>query len=276
MGWFYRRSAKFGPFRLNFSKSGIGVSAGVRGARVSTGPRGTYVNFGRNGVYYRQKVGWESPTTSSPRDVMQSGGSSAQHVPSLPGNLHYPMFPKHGLPRIVTTLGLLTVPALIILMLILAVIGTATRSNNSTNIGSNGNTRIVAQATTSSSVQSSRERGYQAGLSAFRTRDNYVKKLNQQGMKKLAAQLAAKAHEDQEWQTGWIEGYKKAFDSSVARNVSERRTVVDQATPRQSPPTTFQSLPRSQSNGYIRGPRGGCYYLSASGRKVYVDRGLCN
>jgi hypothetical protein len=28
--------------------------------------------------------------------------------------------------------------------------------------------------------------------------------------------------------------------------------------------------------GYIRGPRGGCYYLSGSGRKVYVDRSLCN
>jgi hypothetical protein len=29
-------------------------------------------------------------------------------------------------------------------------------------------------------------------------------------------------------------------------------------------------------NGYIRGPRGGCYYYSGSGRKVYVDRNLCN
>jgi hypothetical protein len=28
--------------------------------------------------------------------------------------------------------------------------------------------------------------------------------------------------------------------------------------------------------GYIRGPRGGCYCLNASGRKVYVDRSLCN
>ncbi len=27
---------------------------------------------------------------------------------------------------------------------------------------------------------------------------------------------------------------------------------------------------------YIRGPRGGCYYLSPSGSKVYVDRDLCN
>jgi hypothetical protein len=32
----------------------------------------------------------------------------------------------------------------------------------------------------------------------------------------------------------------------------------------------------SSSSGYIRGPRGGCYYYSGSGRKVYVDRNLCN
>jgi hypothetical protein len=27
---------------------------------------------------------------------------------------------------------------------------------------------------------------------------------------------------------------------------------------------------------YIRGPRGGCYYVSDSGRKVYVDHSMCN
>lgn len=30
------------------------------------------------------------------------------------------------------------------------------------------------------------------------------------------------------------------------------------------------------SNYYIRGPRGGCYYITGSGRKQYVDRSLCN
>ena len=36
---------------------------------------------------------------------------------------------------------------------------------------------------------------------------------------------------------------------------------------------------RPQSAGgsrYITGPRGGCYYLTASGNKEYVDRSLCN
>jgi uncharacterized protein YraI len=30
------------------------------------------------------------------------------------------------------------------------------------------------------------------------------------------------------------------------------------------------------ARGYHRGPRGGCYTYSASGRKRYVDRSLCN
>jgi hypothetical protein len=56
MGFFFRKSVGFGPFRLNLSKSGIGISTGVRGARISTGSRGTYINVGRHGFYYRQKV----------------------------------------------------------------------------------------------------------------------------------------------------------------------------------------------------------------------------
>ncbi len=56
MGFFFRKSGKFGPLRFNFSKSGVGLSAGVRGARVSTGPRGTFVTVGRNGFYYRQRI----------------------------------------------------------------------------------------------------------------------------------------------------------------------------------------------------------------------------
>lgn len=49
-----------GPFRLNLSKSGIGMSFGVKGARISTGPRGAYINLGSNGFYYRQKIDSQS------------------------------------------------------------------------------------------------------------------------------------------------------------------------------------------------------------------------
>jgi len=32
----------------------------------------------------------------------------------------------------------------------------------------------------------------------------------------------------------------------------------------------------SSAKSYIRGPRGGCYYINSSGGKTYVDRSMCN
>lgn len=46
-----------GPFRFNFSKSGVGVSVGVKGLRIGTGPRGHYIHAGRGGLYYRATLG---------------------------------------------------------------------------------------------------------------------------------------------------------------------------------------------------------------------------
>jgi hypothetical protein len=47
----------------------------------------------------------------------------------------------------------------------------------------------------------------------------------------------------------------------------------------ESEPSLSYTAPRdtkiNRSNGYIRGPRGGCYYLNSSGNKTYVDRSLC-
>lgn len=45
-------------------------------------------------------------------------------------------------------------------------------------------------------------------------------------------------------------------------------------------PTTYQSSATKPASAtqrrYYTGSRGGCYYLSASGKKVYVDRSYCN
>ncbi|HVF46675.1 MAG TPA: nuclear transport factor 2 family protein [Pyrinomonadaceae bacterium] len=35
------------------------------------------------------------------------------------------------------------------------------------------------------------------------------------------------------------------------------------------------SLPPSPSRTYIKGPRGGCYYLNSGGKKIYVDHSNC-
>ena len=66
MGWYFRKSLGLGPLRLNLSKSGIGYSVGVRGARIGVGPRGNYVRLGRGGIYY-QKYFSTSPATHSSR-----------------------------------------------------------------------------------------------------------------------------------------------------------------------------------------------------------------
>ena len=65
MGFYIRKSVKFGPIRFNISKSGIGISSGIPGARISTGPRGTYINMGKNGVYYRKKIDSSIPVRST-------------------------------------------------------------------------------------------------------------------------------------------------------------------------------------------------------------------
>jgi len=60
MPWYFRKSIGFGISRVNFSKSGISYSFGVKGARINTGPRGTYVSFGSHGIYYRKKIATSS------------------------------------------------------------------------------------------------------------------------------------------------------------------------------------------------------------------------
>ena len=56
MGWYLKKAFRLGPIRLNLSKSGIGVSTGVKGFRVGTGPRGPYIHAGRGGIYYRKSL----------------------------------------------------------------------------------------------------------------------------------------------------------------------------------------------------------------------------
>jgi hypothetical protein len=56
MAFFIRKAFKAGPVRFNLSKGGIGVSAGVTGARIGINRRGAYVYGGRHGLYYREQL----------------------------------------------------------------------------------------------------------------------------------------------------------------------------------------------------------------------------
>jgi hypothetical protein len=54
VAFYLRKSFRLGPLRLNLSKRGVGVSAGVTGARIGVDATGReYVHAGRRGLYYR-------------------------------------------------------------------------------------------------------------------------------------------------------------------------------------------------------------------------------
>lgn len=57
MPLYLRDSISFGPFRINLSKSGLGMSVGIKGFRVGAGPRGHYIHAGSKGIYYRKTLG---------------------------------------------------------------------------------------------------------------------------------------------------------------------------------------------------------------------------
>lgn len=70
MGISFRKSKKVGNnVKLNASKSGIGISAGVKGARVGVNKKGAYVAGGKDGVYYRKKLGTNNEEEKQEQDM---------------------------------------------------------------------------------------------------------------------------------------------------------------------------------------------------------------
>lgn len=56
MAFYLRKHFNMGPLRINLSKGGVGLSAGVTGARVGLNRKGVYVHGGRHGMYYRKHL----------------------------------------------------------------------------------------------------------------------------------------------------------------------------------------------------------------------------
>ena len=84
MAYYIRKSIRVGPLRFNLSKSGIGVSTGIRGLRVGTGPRGNYIHMGRGGLYYRKTLpSHRTPSDrhAEPHHVASSYAPPATHGP---------------------------------------------------------------------------------------------------------------------------------------------------------------------------------------------------
>lgn len=59
MAWSFRKSAKIGPMRVTLGKTGVGVSAGVKGARIGVGADGHATVSGSipgTGLTYRRRL----------------------------------------------------------------------------------------------------------------------------------------------------------------------------------------------------------------------------
>jgi len=57
MAWSFRKSFNLGPFRLNLSKKGAGLSVGARGLRIGRDARGrdySQISIPGTGIYNRQ------------------------------------------------------------------------------------------------------------------------------------------------------------------------------------------------------------------------------
>lgn len=82
MGWSYRKSFGSGPFKINFSNTGISYSVGVKGARINVGPRGTYVNLSSHGITYRKKISNSNNLSESNYQPSVLGNQSAHSIAS--------------------------------------------------------------------------------------------------------------------------------------------------------------------------------------------------
>lgn len=83
---------------------------------------------------------------------------------------------------------------------------------------------------------------------------------------------------------GWMHGNTLEFISTLGapsdlptqQSIAPDYQPSKPSLPQRESPTETPARTTGVDRGYIRGPRGGCYYISGSGRKVYVDRSLCN
>jgi hypothetical protein len=80
MGLTFRKSVRIGGLRLNFSGSGVGVSAGVRGARIGVNAKGRgYVDAGRGGFRYRAMLGGKRQRAAI--EAAEAPRSGWRHLP---------------------------------------------------------------------------------------------------------------------------------------------------------------------------------------------------
>jgi Protein of unknown function (DUF4236) len=88
MGFYIRKSFRAGPIRFNLSKSGIGLSTGIKGFRVGMGSRGAYISGGAHGIYFRENLGTGRKLAAGKNSSLPNKGSN------LPNQKINPVQPK--------------------------------------------------------------------------------------------------------------------------------------------------------------------------------------
>lgn len=85
MGLFLRKSIKVGKFgRINFSKSGVGFSVGVKGARIGKSSTGkTYVAGGRKGIYFRKQLSNKTNNKTNNNEINEATKKASNIVVTI-------------------------------------------------------------------------------------------------------------------------------------------------------------------------------------------------
>ena len=66
--------------------------------------------------------------------------------------------------------------------------------------------------------------------------------------------------------------WKYVKDISTSSNINQFKSTRSSKSSRKS----NTSRNSNSAKNYIRGSRGGCYYINSNGNKTYVDRSMCN
>lgn len=255
MGFGFRRSFKIAPgIRLNVGRKGISTTIGGRSASVNIGQRGTYVNAGipGSGISYRRKIG--------------GGGAT-------PG----PADPTEGsTPTGCMGCGCLGLLGLVVLVMVAGMFSDDDAVTNPTPYG--GNTLYSADTAATA-------RGEVFYLhSAMNVRQGPGEEHPVLWTMKRGDRVELGPKDANGWAAVYSAGGTGVPAGYLYRASEQVRSFAPRAasgTPRSAAGSGGSASGGSRRSsaadrGYYTGPRGGCYTYSASGRKRYVDRSLCN
>lgn len=82
MGFFFRKSKSFGPFRITLSKQGLSYSVGVKGFRVTKSPRGTYITSSAGGFYVSERIDNKNKTQPQGKNTGYYSGTEVEEINS--------------------------------------------------------------------------------------------------------------------------------------------------------------------------------------------------